>query len=89
MAITRLEPLGVLLLLDLLLHLVELLDLLGHLRDGVHVLLLERGQRGLVLDGGLLEVATELGQLSLPLLVQLNLCKNKNDQLEIWSGKIV
>ena len=39
-----------LLLLDLLLHLVELVDLLRHLRDGVHVLLLQRGQGRLVLQ---------------------------------------
>ena len=64
-----------LLLLDLLLHLVELLDLLRHLRDGVHVLLLQRGQRRLVLDGRLLQVPPQLGQLGLPLLVQLNLGK--------------
>merc|ERR1719211_267022 len=50
-----------LVLLNLVLHLVELLNLLGHLSNGV------------LLDVGLLEIAAELGHLSLTLLVQLDL----------------
>ena len=62
-----------LVLLNLVLHLVELLNLLGHLSNGVLVLLLEADKSGLLLDVGLLELAAELGHLSLTLLVQLNL----------------
>ena len=62
-----------LVLLNLVLHLVELLNLLGHLSNGVLVLLLEADKSGLLLDVGLLEIAAELGHLSLTLLVQLNL----------------
>merc|ERR1719510_802446 len=62
-----------LVLLNLVLHLVELLNLLGHLSNGVLVLLLEADEGGLLLDVGLLEIAAQLGHLSLTLLVQLNL----------------
>ena len=62
-----------LVLLNLVLHLVDLLNLLGHLSNGVLVLLLEADKSGLLLDVGLLELAAELGHLSLTLLVQLNL----------------
>merc|ERR1719179_50037 len=62
-----------LVLLNLVLHLVELLNLLGHLSNGVLVLLLEADEGGLLLDVGLLEIAAELGHLSLTLLVQLDL----------------
>merc|ERR1719389_1581246 len=62
-----------LVLLDLGLDLVELLDLLLHLGDGVLVLLLKTHDGGLLLDLGLLEVAAQLGHLGLSLLVQFNL----------------
>merc|ERR1719410_1927454 len=62
-----------LVLLDLGLDLVELLDLLLHLSNGVLVLLLQTHDGGLLLDLGLLEVAAQLGHLSLSLLVQFNL----------------
>jgi len=55
------------------LELVELVDLFAHLSNGIVVLLAEVGEGGLVLDVGLLEVAAELGQLSLAFLVELNL----------------
>lgn len=54
-------------------ELVEGVDLLAHLGDGVVVLLAQTGQRGLMLDVGLLEIPAELAQLSLALLVQLDL----------------
>merc|ERR1719422_1430521 len=62
-----------LVLLDLGLHLVELLNLLLHLSIGILVLLLQTHNGGLLLDLGLLEVAAQLGHLSLSLLVKLNL----------------
>lgn len=55
------------------LELVELVELLTHLRDGIVVLLAEVGEGGLVLDVGLLEVAAQLAELGLALLVQLDL----------------
>jgi hypothetical protein len=55
------------------LHLVELVDLVTHLSNGIVVLLPEVGKGGLVLNVGLLEVAAELGELGLSLLVQLDL----------------
>merc|ERR1719412_1059701 len=58
-----------LVLLDLGLHLVELL----HLSIGILVLLLQANNGGLLLDLGLLEIAAQLGHLSLSLLVKLNL----------------
>merc|ERR1719346_68183 len=64
---------GSLFLLDLGLDLVELLNLLLHLSDGVLVLLLQTHYGGLLLDLGLLEVAAQLGHLGLSLLVQFNL----------------
>merc|ERR1719336_3771206 len=62
-----------LVLLDLGLHLVELLNLLLHLSIGILVLLLKTHNGGLLLDLGLLEVAAQLGHLSLSLLAKLNL----------------
>merc|ERR1740123_2772650 len=62
-----------LVLLNLALDLVELLNLLLHLSISILVLLLQADNGGLLLDLGLLEVAPELGHLSLPLLVKLNL----------------
>ena len=55
------------------LHLVELVDLLAHLGDGIVVLLAKVSQGGLMLDVGLLEIAAEFRELSLALLVQLDL----------------
>merc|ERR1712079_833707 len=62
-----------LVLLDLGLHLVELLNLFLHLSIGILVLLLKTHDGGLLLDLGLLEVAAQLGHFSLSLLVKLNL----------------
>merc|ERR1719336_2352328 len=62
-----------LVLLNLGLHLVELLNLLLHLSIGILVLLLQTHDGGLLLDLGLLEVAAQLGHLSLSLLAKLNL----------------
>uniref|UniRef100_A0A2M4DMR2 Uncharacterized protein n=1 Tax=Anopheles darlingi TaxID=43151 RepID=A0A2M4DMR2_ANODA len=55
------------------LQFVQLIDLLGHLGDGIVVLLAQVSQSALMLDVGLLQIAAQLGQLSLTLLVQLNL----------------
>ena len=62
-----------LVLLRLGLHLVEGVDLLTHLRHVVVVLLPEGGQGALMGNVGLLQLGLELGKLSLPLLVELNL----------------
>merc|ERR1719151_557889 len=62
-----------LVLLNLGLDLVELLHLLLHLSNGILVLLLQTDNGGFLLNLGLLEVASELGHLSLPLLVELHL----------------
>uniref|UniRef100_A0A182JJS0 Uncharacterized protein n=1 Tax=Anopheles atroparvus TaxID=41427 RepID=A0A182JJS0_ANOAO len=50
-----------------------LIDLFGHLGDGIVVLLAQVSQSALMLDVGLLQIAAQLSQLSLTLLVQLNL----------------
>lgn len=55
------------------LELVEGVDLLAHLGDGIVVLLAQNGQRRFMLDVGLLEIPAELAQLGLALLVQLDL----------------
>merc|ERR1719284_1291254 len=64
---------GSLVLLSLGLVLVEGINVLSHLGHGVVVLGPHGGQSSLVLDVGLLQLSLELGQLSLPLLVELNL----------------
>ena len=46
------------------LHLVQLVHLLGHLRDGVSLLLLQADQGGFLLDVSLLQVAAKFGSLS-------------------------
>merc|ERR1719336_1060876 len=62
-----------LVLLGLGLVLVQAINLLTHLSHGVVVLLAESGKGALVGDVSLLELALELQELSLALLVQLNL----------------
>merc|ERR1719289_213563 len=62
-----------LLLLQVVLELLELIDLIAHLRDGIGVLLAEGAGDGLVTDVGLLEVAAELEQLALARLVESGL----------------
>lgn len=47
--------------------------MLAHLRNGIVVLLAQVGEGGLVLDVGLLQVAAQLAELSLTLLVKLDL----------------
>lgn len=47
--------------------------MLAHLGHGIVVLFAQDGQRGFVLDVGLLEVPAELAELGLSLLVQLDL----------------
>ena len=49
------------------------INLLAHVRHGVVVFLPEGGQRALVSNVGLLQVVLELAELSLPLLVKLDL----------------
>merc|ERR1719422_2486643 len=60
-------------LLNLGLDLVQLLNLLLHLGVGILVLLLRSNNGGLLLDLGLLQVSSQLGDFSLSLLVELNL----------------
>ena len=62
-----------LLLLQLLLDPLQVVDLLPQLSHAVCVLLPQRGHCGLVLQGGLLQVPAQLQELSLALLVQLDL----------------
>merc|ERR1719204_1672931 len=62
-----------LVLLNLGLHLAKSVDLLGHLSRGIALLPLQVGEDGLLLDVGLLDVLPELGNLGLPLLVELHL----------------
>merc|ERR1719400_1511469 len=62
-----------LVLLDLGLHLAKSVDLLGHLSRGITLLPLQVGEDGLLLDVGLLDVLPQLGNLSFPFLVELNL----------------
>merc|ERR1719394_2079436 len=62
-----------LVLLNLGLDLVQLLDLLLHLGNGILVLLLKSNNGGLLLDLSLLKVSPQFGHLSLSLLVQFNL----------------
>ena len=62
-----------LLLLQLLLDPLQVVDLLPQLGHTVRVLLAKSGRRGLVLQGGLLQVPAHLLELGLPLLVHLNL----------------
>ena len=52
---------------------VEGVNVVAHLAHGVVMLGPHGGQGALVLDVGLLQLHLQLGQLSLPLLVQLNL----------------
>ena len=62
-----------LLLLQLLLDPLQVVDLLPQLGHTVRVLLAKSGHHGLVLQGGLLQVPAQLQELSLTLLVQLDL----------------
>merc|ERR1719486_86007 len=68
-----LEVLGMLLLLHLAAHLVQLVHLLCHLSSCIAVLLLQALDSRLVLDVGLFKVPPQLVDLSLALLVELNL----------------
>merc|ERR1719230_2448847 len=62
-----------LVLLNLGLHLAKSIDLLSHLSRGIALLSLQVGEDGLLLDVGLLHVLPQLGNLGLPLLVELHL----------------
>merc|ERR1719402_462402 len=62
-----------LVLLGLGLHLVKAINLLTKLSHVVVVLLAESSKGSLMGNVGLLKLSLELGKLSLPLLVQLNL----------------
>merc|ERR1712223_1898055 len=68
-----LEILGMLLLLHLAAHLVQLVHLFRHLGSCIAVLLLQALDSRLVLDVGLFKVPPQLVDLSLALPVQLNL----------------
>lgn len=50
-----------------------MVDLLGHLSNGIVVLLAEGGKSSLMLNVGLLKIAAEFSELSFTLLVELNL----------------
>ena len=72
-----------LLLLELVLGLLQLIDLLAHLVDGILVLLSQLSRRRFVLQIGLLQVASQLGQLRLALLVEVELsCRGATGLLE-------
>merc|ERR1719177_56555 len=60
-------------LLQVVLQLLELIDLVAHLTNGILVLLAESGGGGLLVEVGLLEIAAKTSQFLLSLLVQLNL----------------
>merc|ERR1719210_1142579 len=62
-----------LVLLDFGLHLAKSIDLLSHLSRGIALLPLKVGEDGLLLDVGFFNVLPQLGNLGLPLLVELNL----------------
>lgn len=62
-----------LLLLQLLLDPLQVVNLLPKLSHAVRVLLPQGGCRGFVLQGGLLQVPAHFLELSLPLLVHLDL----------------
>lgn len=62
-----------LLLLQLLLDTLEVVDLLAQLCDAVGLLLAQSGSRGLMLQGGLFQITTQFLELSLTLLVHLDL----------------
>ena len=62
-----------LLLLQLLFDALEVVDLLSQLCDAVRLLLAQSSGSGLMLQGGLLQVTTQLLELSLALLVHLDL----------------
>ena len=60
-------------LLKLLLDTLEVVDLLTQLSNAVSLLLAQSSSSGLMLQGGFLKVTTDLLELSLALLVHLNL----------------
>merc|ERR1719295_2044014 len=62
-----------LLLLQVVLQLLELVDLVSHLSDGISVLLAESASDGLVANVGFFEVAAEFEQLALAGLVKSGL----------------
>merc|ERR1719474_640607 len=63
------------------LHLVQLVHLLGHLCDGVRLLLLEACKSRLVLNVALLQIFPQLGNFSLALLIQLHLSRSRATRL--------
>merc|ERR1719402_274687 len=78
-----------LLLLQVVLQLLELIDLVAHLTDGILVLLAESGGGGLLVEAGLLEIATKTSQFLLSLLVHLNLGGGGASGLVEALGKLV
>jgi len=64
-----------LILLNLALHLAQLINLFSHLSNSILVLLLERNKGRLLLDMSFLKVLPELADFSFSLLVQLNLSR--------------
>ena len=65
-----------LLLLQLLFDALEVVDLLSQLCDTVRLLLAQSSGSGFMLQGGLLQITTQLLELSLALLVHLNLSRS-------------
>merc|ERR1712012_148394 len=78
-----------LVLLRLGLVLVDGVDLLAQLRHAVVVLLSESSQSSLVSNVGLLQVALQLGQLRLALLVELNLESSVGSSLLQTSANVL
>merc|ERR1712142_794434 len=76
-------------LLQVVLELLELIDLVAHLTNGILVLLAEGGGGGLLVEVGLLEVTAETSQLLLSLLVELNLSGGGTTGLIETLGKLV
>ena len=87
--LVNLKLLGVLLLLNLLLHLVQLIHLLRHLGGGVNMLLLEPDKDTIMPDVGLLKVPSELVDLGLPLLVEVDLGRSGATGLVHPLGEVV
>merc|ERR1740122_223210 len=85
----NLKLLSVLLFLNLLLHLVQLINLLRHLGGGVNMLLLEPDKDTIVPDVGLLKVPSELVDLRLPLLVEVDLGRSGATGLVHSLGEVV
>merc|ERR1719193_2875772 len=73
LGIIRITLHGILVLLSPGLHLVEMINVLRELSNSIVVLLAKHGESRLMLDVGFFKITAELGELTLTLLVQLDL----------------